>query len=224
MADSQAMGKNSDIGNVLNCEFMGNHNKGIGGLVMAGGNSSRMGRDKAAIHPYGRDKPCFLRMAFDLLEKVVTPCFVSCAKGRAYAGYPCLEDSLENCGPAAGIAQGLQFAMQNNLSGLLVVACDLPLLDEEHLLRLLRHHANSLQNTIASVYRNAQTQKPEMLAAIYTTRALPLLQTALARRERALKLILPAERINFLLYDGKEAPAFLNCNTEEDLRKLTEFR
>ena len=54
------------------------------GCVLAGGHSSRMGRDKALIRPFGPNGPTMLEHTFGLLQKLCGECVVTTSAGRAY--------------------------------------------------------------------------------------------------------------------------------------------
>lgn len=192
----------------------------IGGLIMAGGKSSRMGQNKALLQPLAAGGPDFLQMGFTLLSGVVNPCFVSCAKGFPYSGYANIEDVHCGLGPAGGIAAGLAHARKTGLEGLLVLACDLPFLQKKQIVRLLNYYANTPEKALVCAYASARTQKLEMLAAIYSTRALPIIENALSRGERALKRIFAGEALQILYYGEAEEEKFLNCNTPEDLARI----
>jgi molybdopterin-guanine dinucleotide biosynthesis protein A len=105
------------------------------GLVLAGGRSSRMQADKAALD-YGR-KPQLAR-AFELLAPRVQKAWVSVRADQRdeplRARYPQVVDGKVGGGPIAGIiaAQAL-----HPDAAWLVLACDLPLLDGATLDRLL---------------------------------------------------------------------------------------
>lgn len=97
------------------------------GVVLAGGRSSRMGRDKALLPWRGRR---LIDYAVDTLRQ--TGCARVLVSGN-YAGYQCVADQFPDRGPLGGLASVAQ-VVRNGL--LLVVAVDQPLLTPA-LLRLL---------------------------------------------------------------------------------------
>jgi molybdopterin-guanine dinucleotide biosynthesis protein A len=132
------------------------------GLVLAGGRSSRMRRDKAALAYHGRTQ---LEWAVSLLEPYVERAFVSVRPDQiddpVRARFAQIVDTHENLGPAAGIvAAQARFP----LAAWLVLACDLPFLDGETLSHLLRARKPL---RAATAYRSSLDGLPEPLCAIY---------------------------------------------------------
>jgi molybdopterin-guanine dinucleotide biosynthesis protein A len=103
------------------------------GVVLCGGRSARMGREKSQLpHPRGGT---FLQFAIDRLTPLCSAVVVS---GRLAdrCGVPQIEDPVPHCGPAGGIAATLAHAAQNSLAACLVTPVDLPDLTTADLLRL----------------------------------------------------------------------------------------
>lgn len=132
------------------------------GLVLAGGRSTRMGTDKAALRVGARTQ---LERALALLAPYVARAFVSVrAEQRSEplrAGFEQIEDTRENLGPIAGI-----LAAQERHPGhaWLVLACDLPLLDAATLERLVQARA---PGRLATAFRSSRDGLPEPLCAVY---------------------------------------------------------
>ncbi len=134
----------------------------ISGLVLAGGESRRMGRDKAALEIAGRS---LLARAADELIAVVPDVHVSVRPGQRdeslRAKYSLIEDELTSCGPAAGILAAHSLHPDR---AWLVVACDMPLLSRLLLQRLLDSRAPDHE---ATAWLSADKSGPEPLCAIY---------------------------------------------------------
>ena len=132
------------------------------GLVLAGGRSSRMQRDKAALNYRGAPQ---LQRAFEQLRSVTTHTFISVRADQSSdplrRGLPQIVDQIADAGPIAGI-HAAQLAHPD--VAWLVLACDLPFLDANTLATLLRAR-DPLQ--IATAYRSAHDGLPEPLCAIY---------------------------------------------------------
>ena len=94
-------------------------------VVLAGGQSRRMGRDKALIDFQG--KPVIAHV-IDALRELTTDVVVVSNRLDSYRslGVRIVPDYEPPCGPLGGIAAGLQ-AVQHELS--VVVACDMPFLN-----------------------------------------------------------------------------------------------
>jgi len=132
------------------------------GLVLAGGRSSRMREDKAALTYRRRPQ---LELAFELLAPHVSRAWVSVREDqradRLRAGYPQIVDGPGIEGPMAGIIAA-QAAHPD--AAWLVVACDLPLLDSTTLAELL---AGRDKGRLATAFRSASDGLPEPLCAVY---------------------------------------------------------
>lgn len=182
--------------------------------MLAGGKSSRMGADKAGLILGGQT---FLARAQAALEPLVSKCLVS---GNGIGQLP---DPVQGFGPVAAIAAGLR--LLDAATGLLVLACDLPLVESTLLERLLA--PQSSMDKFAHVFHNQQTGKLEMTAALYWRGALPFFEMSLAQNQRKLNQVLPVERIHKFMCGKKDAWRLLNCNTPEDyalIRQIYQMR
>jgi molybdopterin-guanine dinucleotide biosynthesis protein A len=134
----------------------------VAALVLAGGRSTRMQRDKAAL-AYGGETQ--LQRAFRLVREFVPEAFVSVRADQVNdpvrAAYPQIVDGAEGAGPAAGI---LAAQAARPTHAWLVVAVDLPLLDADTLRHLL---ANRSTAALATGYASAHDGLPEPLCAIW---------------------------------------------------------
>jgi molybdenum cofactor guanylyltransferase len=139
----------------------------IHGLVLAGGRSSRMKRDKAALE--FRAGETQLGAAMKLLEGRVTRAYVSMRSDQqndpARAQFPRILDRGGVEGPIAGISAA--FASYPDAAWL-VLACDLPFLDAHTLDTLLLARDPAFD---ATAYRSSHDGLPEPLCAIYEPRA-----------------------------------------------------
>jgi molybdenum cofactor guanylyltransferase len=132
------------------------------GLVLAGGSSTRMQRDKASLQYRGKAQ---LDRAFELAARHCTEVFVSVRAAQvadpARAAHPLLVDSVPGEGPIVGIRSGL--AAFPHVAWL-VIACDLPFLPDAALdLLLLERDPDSL----ATAFLSAHDNLPEPLCAVW---------------------------------------------------------
>jgi molybdopterin-guanine dinucleotide biosynthesis protein A len=132
------------------------------GLVLAGGRSTRMQRDKATLSYHGKTQ---LDWAMELITPFVEKAFVSVrpdqVRDPVRAKYPQVVDTQENLGPIAGLVAAQ--AKHPDLAWL-VLACDLPFLDTATLKHLLWARQ---ADKPATAYRSSHDGLPEPLCAIY---------------------------------------------------------
>jgi len=181
------------------------------GLVLAGGRSTRMRADKAALRYAGRSQ---LERAMALLAPHVVRAYVSVRADQSAdplrARFPQITDIQENLGPIAGLlaAQAL-----HPEAAWLVLACDLPLLDELTLAQLVRSRA---PEQAATAYRSSHDGLPEPLCAIWEPRsAAPLSSYVANGRQCPRRFLLGADTH---LIEEPNPGALDNINTPEEYR------
>jgi molybdenum cofactor guanylyltransferase len=138
------------------------------GLVLAGGQSKRMGQDKGLLHYHGKDQRTH---AFELLQGYCQEVFVSLNAQQIACQdvtLPYIEDTFTNLGPTGGILSAFR---HNPNVAWLVVACDLPFLSAQSLDTLCKHRNPS---KIATAFIGNQ-DFPEPLITIWETKAYPVL-------------------------------------------------
>jgi molybdenum cofactor guanylyltransferase len=180
------------------------------GLVLAGGRSRRMGRDKAAL-TYGEDVTQ-LERAMQLITAHVVRAFVSVRAEQAgdplRARFAQIRDRHEDLGPIAGI---LAAQAEHPAVAWLVVACDLPRLDEATLTFLVR--AREPQR-IATAFRSSYDGLPEPLCAIWEPSSREPLMAWTASGESCPRKFLRSSAPQLL--DEPEPRALDNINTPQE--------
>ena len=95
----------------------------VAGVVLAGGLSRRMGRDKAlerlagppavgsAAHVAGGNDGSMLARIHSLVRSLVPVCFVSCRADTPRQGYDCVFDAVQGVGPTAGLQAALRLSL-----------------------------------------------------------------------------------------------------------------
>ena len=135
-------------------------------LILTGGHSRRMGKDKALLKVKGRT---ILENTVRLIEPYVEEIFVSIREDQANepirSAYQNLIDQPNYNGPMAGI---LSAAFKDSASSWLIVSCDLPLLDNKTIEILIEKRSKANDATVFSTQEN----KIEPLCGIYESRLL----------------------------------------------------
>ena len=180
--------------------------------VLAGGQSRRMGRDKAKIELDGAT----LLERISYVANLVAPTIVV---GRAqpndfqFERIPFVEDREPGLGPIGG----LQSALLHFQTPVVLVGCDMPLLHPDTLEWLLRQFESAESEHGLATTREGRV---EPLLTIYRCACLKLIDGMLEDGERALRRLI--SRGDF---DKAEAPPevaghLLNINTPEELEAL----
>ena len=109
----------------------------VGGIVLCGGRSSRMGRPKAWL-PFGDE--VMLQRVVRVLREVVDPVVVVAAPGQDVPALPegveIVRDEVEGRGPLAGLAAGLA-ALEGKAEAAYLSSCDVPFLKPEFVRRVI---------------------------------------------------------------------------------------
>jgi len=186
-------------------------NNPVYGLVLAGGKSRRMGRDKALLLRNGQSQ---LEYVVALLEGVIDRVFVSVRQeqqGEPERGrFSTIADRYEAIGPVAGILSAMD---EYPDADWLVVACDLPNIDAATLEYLLE---NRSQEQPFTAFRSSHDELPEPLCAFYRGAS-----SAMVREFVEGGIVCPRKiliRSDTLLLDQPDPHALDNINTPDDLR------
>jgi molybdopterin-guanine dinucleotide biosynthesis protein A len=185
----------------------------IYGLILAGGQSTRMHRDKAALRYRGKTQ---LDRAFELASRHVSSVFVSVRANQTLdptrAQRPMIVDSVPGEGPIVGIRSA--FAAHPKVAWL-VLACDLPFLSDAAIEYLL-HERNSggFALGFATAYRSAHDGLPEPLCAIWeASAAKPLADYQAGGGHCPRKFLI---RHGARLIEAQDTRALDNVNTPEE--------
>lgn len=187
----------------------------IAGLILAGGKSSRMGRDKVDVELGGKT---LLKHAIERLSPQVSIIAVSSNKAHGDAGaLPVLEDSIAgHQGPLAGILAGLEWAaaLKPQPTHLAVVPVDAPFFPDNLVARLASHAGDDA----VCVAESAGEAHP--VFSLWPVKFAELIHLHFAAGGTR-KLIDYVETthhwiVDFPVENGRNP--FTNINTEEDLK------
>jgi molybdenum cofactor guanylyltransferase len=181
------------------------------GLLLTGGRSRRMQRDKAALEYAGQHQ---LARAMALLEPLVERSFVSVRAEQLddpqRTAYPLIVDVLPNLGPIGGIHAALRSHPQ---AAWLALACDLPFLDAATLQQLI---AARDPERLATAFRSSHDGKPEPLCAIFEPASRAPLEAWIAGGQLCPRSFLAASPVALLTL--RNPAALDNINTAEEYR------
>jgi molybdopterin-guanine dinucleotide biosynthesis protein A len=185
------------------------------GLVLSGGRSRRMGRDKALLAYEGRPQ---LARAMQLLAPFVARRFVSVRADQRgdtqRTAFDTIADVLPDLGPIGGI-----HAAQNahREAAWLILACDLPFLEPATLEHLIAHRNPA---RLATAYRSSHDGLPEPLCAIFEPASRPAVQAWIERGQRCPRALLAS--IDTELLELPDAGALENINTPQEYASALE--
>jgi molybdenum cofactor guanylyltransferase len=204
----------------------------VSAFILAGGHSTRMGRDKALLPFAGRP---LIAHALALLAEAGLPATILGNRPDLRAFAPVLSDAESGQGPLAGICAAL---VSTSARHAVFLSVDQPLLPAS-LLTCLLHHAFTTASavTVASVHGSAQT-----FPAVLDRGVLPFLESDLSSRRlgclaafqsaaAAMHRPFAALPVEYLAQSGHVAhpcclPAarwLLNLNTPADLARAECF-
>ena len=184
----------------------------LNGLVLAGGQSLRMGQDKGAIKWHGKEQRYY---AADLLRGVCQEVYISCRpeqQAEIDNSYTSLPDTFAGLGPYGAILSAFR---EQPDAAWLVVACDLPLLDSSTLQHLI---ANRNTSSVATTFASPHDGFPEPLIAIWEPKSYPVLLSFLAQGYTCPRKVLRNSEISLLT--PPQAEALLNVNTPEESEQV----
>lgn len=187
---------------------------GYSAVLLAGGKSTRMGRDKASIEIDGK---ALWRRQLDLLAAIdPVELYISGPANGPYAGSDgvIIPDRMNDCGPLAGLSSTLGVCSAEWLA---VLAVDMPYMT-----------ADFMKSLIDSAERTGRGQIPvhadgqlEPLAAIYPRAAFELSKELLKAGERCLSAFIDALETAGLIQrtaiSSEVKQLFANWNRPEDL-------
>lgn len=193
----------------------------LAGMVLAGGRSRRLGQDKVLLR---YDGATLLARAVGLLRCFCDKVVVSGrdpAKPDAQGITPGVEarwlpDAVQGIGPMGGIMAGLATLRLP----LLVIACDLPLLDKPTLTRLLAFRDQRPPGAVMTTFLQQKTGFIESLVAVYEPEALAYLEASREAGVYKLSSAVPRELRHELTYAPEEGRPFFNINRPQDMEAL----
>lgn len=190
----------------------------IHGLVLVGGESRRMGSDKALLSYDG--KATQLERTAALLQSVCPRVFISQREEQPFPTPEGTEAIYDSVDEARGPLRGILSAMQAHPDAhWLVLACDLPNLSKATLEKLIASFQEAPAPELTA-YRSSHDDLPEPLCAIYPSGSdaglLALAQELGKSCPRKLLIIKEAA-----LVDQNDPRSLDNINTAEEFNALT---
>lgn len=186
-------------------------------VILAGGKSSRMGKDKLELRYRGST---LLEAAVDRFSGSFDNVYVSVSDAGKYPyiNTPKIEDIFKGCGPMAGLHAALN---KSDDEGVFLVAADLPFSDPDAAKKIIE-----LTGECDAALLLDEEGRYEPLFAYYKKTILPVVEALLRNGEYKMIRALQAIRLRKLTKEDLVGfwsdKLLLNINRAEDYLKLSE--
>ena len=189
--------------------------KGVTGVVLAGGKSTRYGTNKAFAEIQGiRLVERTIRVMGSVFQRLLI--VTNTPDEFAYLDLPMVEDLIKGFGPLGGIYTGLE-AIDDEAG--FFVACDMPFLREN----FLRHMVSLRGDYDAVVPRVRWMVEP--LHALYAKQCLPAIRESIHSREYQILKFFQKIKVRYVEEEeirrvDPDLKSFFNINRPEDLESI----
>jgi len=184
----------------------------ITGIILAGGKSTRYGRDKALVEIDGiRLIERVIRVMSSIFQRLIL--ITNTPSEYTFLQLPMYEDLIKGLGPIGGIYTGLE-AISDEAG--FFVACDMPFLNAN----LVRHIVKARGDVDAVVPRMGW--KIEALHSLYSKRCLPVIKELIGSREYQVIKVFRKTRVKYVDEDeirsfDPQLRSFFNVNIPQEL-------
>jgi len=177
--------------------------------ILAGGQSRRMGQDKASLMLDGQS---WLERMIDA-ARTISPSVAVVGRGGARADIGWLSDEAPGLGPMGGLRTALAHLNQP----VLLVGCDMPRVDASALGWLMRAAQESGAKYGVATRRQGRI---EPLFSVYDPAVLGRIDARIAAQKLSLRALIEAGGFDFVEPPQSVGERLLNINTPQELRKF----
>jgi molybdopterin-guanine dinucleotide biosynthesis protein A len=186
----------------------------ITGILLAGGHSKRMGRDKGNIKIGGH---LMYHYPLKVLEYLCGKVLISTCNKTDYSGkYTIVCDEIPGIGPIGGICSCLK---KSDTELNIVLSCDMPMVNK-NLLEYLLLVSNGYDVVVPSLFRN----KAEPLCGVYRKTVIDMLDQLIRNKVYAVHAVFDLVRCNKAEINETmpfySPDMFMNVNSAGDLDHL----
>nr|WP_090274282.1 molybdenum cofactor guanylyltransferase [Mycolicibacterium komanii]CRL67222.1 molybdopterin-guanine dinucleotide biosynthesis protein A [Mycolicibacterium komanii] len=188
----------------------------LAGIILAGGASRRMGRDKATL-PY--EGTTLVERMVSILKPRCAPLYVIAAPGQALPALDAeiLRDEVRGVGPLLATGRGLRAAAEAGSELAFVAAVDMPLLTVD-LIDELAGPAVRLRADVVLPWDG----RDHYLAGVYRTALAGRVAELVAAGERSMRALV--DRVDTQRIVMPEQRALTNVNTAADLESIRDVQ
>lgn len=193
-------------------------------IILAGGRSKRMGKDKALLPLPGHEQITFVAHVATLLATVGREVLLVARDATSALDYVSLSnvrivtDQVPDQGPLMGLYSGLS-AMHPAATHALVVAVDMPFVQSALLSYLLT------QPRTDTILMPVVQSAPQVLLAVYPRTILPIVEECLRQGRHDLRVLLKVAPVSYieeaqLRQVDPQLRSFVNVNTPEEFEAM----
>lgn len=180
------------------------------GVILAGGKSSRMEKDKALLL---LDGETFIKRISDQLKNNFRSSIIISEKNEDYfsVGLKTHQDIYNNCGPLGGIHSALK---NSETKSVFIISCDLPLITSDIFQHLIKYSSD----VVVPSYKNII----QPLCGVYSRSLIPSLETFLNNGSRKVHDFIKTVNSIVVPFDSFNFPVnpFMSINTPEQFKTL----
>ncbi len=181
----------------------------ITGIILAGGQSSRMGTDKALIRLNGKT---LMENAIEICKPVCSAILISSNNPKhKNFGFAVIPDEINNCGPMSGIYSCLN---KSETDWNFIISVDTALIPEDFVHFLISETGEF--DAVVPIHENGK----EPLVALYRKNCVPVIQERIELKNYKMYNLLNEFNTKFINVDSwvQKYPAiFKNINRPEDI-------
>ncbi|BBX42723.1 molybdopterin-guanine dinucleotide biosynthesis protein A [Mycobacterium tuberculosis variant microti OV254] len=186
----------------------------LAGVVLAGGESRRMGRDKATL-PGPDGTATMVEFVVGVLSQRCNPIFVVAAPGQPLPQLTArvVRDEIQGLGPLPATGRGLRAAAEAGAPYAFVCAVDMPLLTAELIDRLMLLASKTDAEVVLP-----WDGRSHYLAAVYRTDLADRIDALVAAGERKMSALIDASDVQQIVLS--DSRPLTNVNTDAEFRAL----
>jgi len=179
--------------------------------ILTGGNSTRMGTDKALRLYRGQ---AFIQYVLNALKPLGSEIkLVSSHKKHHHLNFGFVKDIEENKGPVSGVFSALS---DSKTTWNLILSCDIPLLKTSFIKWLIQNHDANFDCTIPLV-----NEKKMPLTAIYNQTCKKIFSKHLQHNQLKVMRVLEDLEVNYINVPFQFHEQLTNVNTPEQLKEIS---
>jgi len=183
----------------------------LSGAILSGGQSRRLGRDKALLTLKGQT---LLQHAIDLIAPLTqSQVIVSAHERHDMKGVLRIPDSHPGCGPAGGILTALHWTEH---PWVLIMSCDTPLISPSTILEITAEIPGQAIDALIPQLNNQLMP----LTGIYHKRCLEAFSSAIEAGQYRVQEILQDLRVKVHVLPETKHSEFLNINTLKEYNQI----